>query len=463
MLYIHKCTVCVHVYMLEGVSRWNMGRAKEAVDVEGASTLRSFDVRLMSHLSNLSQRVLGSTLVPEFTPPGKPTSERIAVEYLLAQTNRGDLLAPNQVPEVPSQVLEEEDEPDDTISMTDILCQSAAIGAGDPPGAVVGDAEPGPLVTQTSQCDSRSVVGWDAVDNLAGYLVGLNRTITALSLKEEVDIVQLYTALHVMDKKHSSYTQKARKKGKASGGPWRAPMRPSGSAPGQQAAESPDHIMMWESCIVPQTIHDSRPSSPGSRTPQGGGAITKHDAASSGNSCMESWSSTYQPPPTNYQSWTSFLQAPPEHSQEYSSAHQLPPAHTQGWSTYQAPLAHSHVWSSTQPPPSASNQGWSATHPPPSASSQGWPSTHPPPSASNQGWSATHPPPLSILPGLAFHPPTTLSVQLGLVCHPPTTLRILPGLACHPPTTLRILPGLACHPPTTLRILPGLVIHLLLS
>ncbi|CAL8301824.1 unnamed protein product [Arctogadus glacialis] len=34
-----------------------------------------------------------------------------------------------------------------------------------------------------------------------------------------------------------SYTQKARKKGKESGGPWRAPMRPSGSAPGQQAAE----------------------------------------------------------------------------------------------------------------------------------------------------------------------------------------------------------------------------------
>ncbi|CAL8235764.1 unnamed protein product [Arctogadus glacialis] len=41
-----------------------------------------------------------------------------------------------------------------------------------------------------------------------------------------------------------SYTQKARKKGKESGGPWRAPMRPSGSAPGQQAAESPDHIIL---------------------------------------------------------------------------------------------------------------------------------------------------------------------------------------------------------------------------
>ncbi|KAK7162497.1 hypothetical protein R3I93_006725 [Phoxinus phoxinus] len=214
-----------------------MGRAKEAVDVEGASTIRIFDVRLMSHLNNLSQRVHGCALVPEIPPPGKPTGERIAVEYLLAQTNRGDLLAPSQVSEIPSQVLEEEDEPDDTISMLDIVCHSADIGPGDPPSAVAGDTEPGPLVTETSQCDSRGVVGWEAVDALAAYLVGLNRTITALSAKEEADIVHLYTALHAMDKKPSRYTQKAKKKACASGGPWRAPRKPSGSAPGQQAAE----------------------------------------------------------------------------------------------------------------------------------------------------------------------------------------------------------------------------------
>lgn len=65
----------MQMYMLEGASRWNIGRAKEAVDVEGASTLRSFDVRLMSHLNNLSQRVHGYALVPEITPPGKPTGK----------------------------------------------------------------------------------------------------------------------------------------------------------------------------------------------------------------------------------------------------------------------------------------------------------------------------------------------------------------------------------------------------
>lgn len=66
----------MQMYMLEGVSRWNMGRAKEAVDVEGSSNLRIFDVRLMSLLNSLSQRVLGYALVPDFTPPGKPTGKR---------------------------------------------------------------------------------------------------------------------------------------------------------------------------------------------------------------------------------------------------------------------------------------------------------------------------------------------------------------------------------------------------
>ena len=40
------------------------------------------------------------------------------------------------------QVLEAEEEPDDTISMTD--------HTGDPPGAVEDDDEPGPLVTEVN-------------------------------------------------------------------------------------------------------------------------------------------------------------------------------------------------------------------------------------------------------------------------------------------------------------------------
>ncbi|KAG7224678.1 hypothetical protein INR49_011432, partial [Caranx melampygus] len=176
------------MYTLEGASRWNMGRAKEAVAVEGASTLRTFNVQLMSHLNNMSQQVLGCAVVPEFTPPGKPAGERIAVEYLLVQTNRGDLLAPKQMAEIPSQLLEDdEDELDATV------CMPAELRAGDPdPPSAVED--------QTGQCDLRGVVGWEAADALAAYLVGLNWTITAFSVKEEAYIIHLYKSLHAMDK-----------------------------------------------------------------------------------------------------------------------------------------------------------------------------------------------------------------------------------------------------------------------
>jgi len=88
---------------------------------------------------------------------------------------------------------------------------------------------------QSIQCDSRGVLGWEAVDSLAAYLVGLNRTITALSSQEEDNIVKLYMALHAMDKVPSKYGQRVKKK--TLPGPWRASRKRSGSAPGQQAAE----------------------------------------------------------------------------------------------------------------------------------------------------------------------------------------------------------------------------------
>lgn len=101
------------------------------------------------------------------------TGERIAVDYLLAQTNRGDRLAPKQKPEIPSQVLEEDDdEPYATVCMPDdlgagdpwneadpdaTLSQSAELSVGgdpDPPSAaedqvlLEGDTKPGPLVIE---------------------------------------------------------------------------------------------------------------------------------------------------------------------------------------------------------------------------------------------------------------------------------------------------------------------------
>ena len=91
------------------------------------------------------------------------------------------------------------------------------------------------LIFQNIRCDSRGVLGWEAVDDLAKYLVQLNRTITALSVVETDEIVRLYSKLHQMDKQPTTYSLKSKKK--TLPGPWRASRKQSGSAPGQQAAE----------------------------------------------------------------------------------------------------------------------------------------------------------------------------------------------------------------------------------
>ncbi|RXN26739.1 hypothetical protein ROHU_005607 [Labeo rohita] len=70
---------------------------------------------------------------------------------------------------------------------------------------------------------------------MAGYLVSLNRTITALSTKEITEILRLYWSLHAVDRSPSKYALKCKKN--VLPGPWRASQKRSGSAPGQQAAE----------------------------------------------------------------------------------------------------------------------------------------------------------------------------------------------------------------------------------
>ena len=70
------------------------------------------------------------------------TGERIAVEYLLEQTNRGDLLAPSQasISEIPLLVLEEEEEEeteeDDAISMPAISMPAISMPAISMPASV---------------------------------------------------------------------------------------------------------------------------------------------------------------------------------------------------------------------------------------------------------------------------------------------------------------------------------------
>lgn len=71
------------MYMLEGGSRWNMNRTRESMDMSVASHTRLYDVRLMTNVNDLSNRVLGFPLLPEFIPPGKPTGEIIIYDAIV--------------------------------------------------------------------------------------------------------------------------------------------------------------------------------------------------------------------------------------------------------------------------------------------------------------------------------------------------------------------------------------------
>ncbi|XP_053699560.1 uncharacterized protein LOC128746500 [Synchiropus splendidus] len=243
------------MYMLEGVSRWNINRSAQALQMTETSRTKIYDVRLMSSANALSNRVLGRPLLPEFVPPGKPTGERIAVQYLLAQSNRGDLLSQQDISAMRPGTLDavrDEDSTDITVpDVTDITFQESTFAREETAASswpILEESEtaatsaPPPSEESESvtpaldtRCDSRGVPGWEAVDALASYLVGLNRTVTALSNTEVAEIVRLYGRLHTQDQMTPKYTLKSHKT--TLPGPWRASRKRSGSAPGQQAAE----------------------------------------------------------------------------------------------------------------------------------------------------------------------------------------------------------------------------------
>ncbi|KAK7939095.1 hypothetical protein WMY93_002421 [Mugilogobius chulae] len=223
------------MYMLEGGSRWNLNRACDAVSMGGTSKTKMYDVRLMSNLNDLSRRVLGHPLLPEFFPPGRSTNERIAVEYLLHQTGRGDMQAPQHHSELGSILPDiDEDWAEDSLS-------PASVQATDMPHphnecAIFSVFQQ--YSSLKNAVDHEGDIGagtTSAVDKLAEYLVSLNRTITALSTAEADDIRRLYSNLLPMDKAQCKYTQKCKKRNLP--GSWRTSRKRSGSAPGQQAAE----------------------------------------------------------------------------------------------------------------------------------------------------------------------------------------------------------------------------------
>ncbi|KAJ4918729.1 hypothetical protein JOQ06_022211, partial [Pogonophryne albipinna] len=64
-------SVNVHIYLLEGLHRWNQDRGTAALATQGTC-----------------EKLFGRKMVPEFCPPSRYTGELIGMQYLLQQTGQ---------------------------------------------------------------------------------------------------------------------------------------------------------------------------------------------------------------------------------------------------------------------------------------------------------------------------------------------------------------------------------------
>ena len=105
-------------YLLDGLARWNASRRENAIDASKL-TLRSFDIKMVSKVNSLSEKVLGKKLIKISLPPNKPTGEFIGVEYLHQQSGLG--LTDEDVDKQIDEGCYVQDESDSEMSSTDDL------------------------------------------------------------------------------------------------------------------------------------------------------------------------------------------------------------------------------------------------------------------------------------------------------------------------------------------------------
>ena len=80
--------VAFQAYLLEGLARWNLQRARDSVPSTEANSgvQRSFNISLMHRLNSLSNDVHQQPSLSGFRTPPAFTGENIGMEYLRLQT-----------------------------------------------------------------------------------------------------------------------------------------------------------------------------------------------------------------------------------------------------------------------------------------------------------------------------------------------------------------------------------------
>ncbi|XP_059389973.1 uncharacterized protein LOC132123402 [Carassius carassius] len=203
-------------YLLEGFERWNENRAAAAV-THAPLSLRCYSGSLQHGLNELSQRLLGCSLVQDYSKPGEYTGELIGVEYLCSQQSwefRENFGRDPDVPDgIPVDLGDIEDEgfgdetgeQDHTVSPLSLVSTKEAIllsRDSESPSQSSQDLPPEP---QEDVCRGPDgTPGFDRVVDLARYFVGL-REKPCVSDREAADIVRLWDRLPDSDRQGVSY------------------------------------------------------------------------------------------------------------------------------------------------------------------------------------------------------------------------------------------------------------------
>ncbi|KAK7157004.1 hypothetical protein R3I94_006915 [Phoxinus phoxinus] len=225
-------------FLLEGLTRWNADRAASAAQ-EGRPLLRSYNGPLLHSLDQLSQRVLGTSVVKDYTQPREYTGELIGIEYLYSQTGRvlQDVSLDPDIPDAGGDItpLVEEDELADgqqevedlTLHMpgefpapqTDPRSGQPADAPAPEPSRPTSAPEPAPHSPDRSSPEPQQAAedyrgpddqpGYLAVVRLATALVGLRHD-PALSEGRVDELIGLYEALSPHDRARVVYPPRYR-------------------------------------------------------------------------------------------------------------------------------------------------------------------------------------------------------------------------------------------------------------
>ncbi|MEQ2163478.1 hypothetical protein GOODEAATRI_030546, partial [Goodea atripinnis] len=109
------------MYLLEGLTRWNTDRAQAAAGAEKAG-MKCYAGQKQHTLFQLTQRLLGETLVESYSKPLKYTGELIGMSYLYAQTGRELQMFPDDPdePDGAEEILLEDDEASEEDRLLDV-------------------------------------------------------------------------------------------------------------------------------------------------------------------------------------------------------------------------------------------------------------------------------------------------------------------------------------------------------